>query len=74
MLCHAIENRDYIFYAEESGPTWYTITIKYGACSALDLLYTALGRVLVLIVSLVLLTTYPVGAEKLVHAPNELFL
>ena len=29
---------------------------------------------MILLVSLVLLTTYPVGAEKLAHAPHKIFL
>ena len=71
---HAIEYCNGICHAEEPGPIWCTGTTKDGACSAFDLLDTMLGRVLILLVTLVLLTPYPVGAEKLVHTPHKLFM
>ena len=48
--------------------------IKDGVCSDFDLLDTALDRVLILLVSLGLLAPNPIGAEKVEHTPNKLFL
>ena len=46
----------------EPGPTWCEGNIKDGTCSAFDLFDAALGRVLIILVRLVLLDLYPIGA------------
>ena len=68
---HEIKNYNDIWNVEDPGPTKFTGTINDGECIALDFLDTALGRFLILLVSLVFITTYPID-NKLSHAHHKL--
>ena len=71
---HEVDNCNNICYEEDPGLTRCTGKIKDGVCSDFDFLDTALNRVMILLVSLRLLAPKPIGAEKVEHTPNKLFL